>query len=71
MSPSPAQRPTAAEVLKSDVLPPLVGDEQLKVNGLIEAFGCDKQMTAVSAALGPPKDLLRSLPDNPIAHDRT
>lgn len=31
MAPNPAQRPTAAEVLASDVLPPLVGDEQLKV----------------------------------------
>ena len=32
-SPNPAQRPTAAEVLRSDILPPLVGDEQLKVGG--------------------------------------
>uniref|UniRef100_A0A061SEW0 Eukaryotic translation initiation factor 2-alpha kinase 4 n=1 Tax=Tetraselmis sp. GSL018 TaxID=582737 RepID=A0A061SEW0_9CHLO len=43
---SPAQRPTAADVLRSDLLPPRVGDEQLK-------------------------DLLRSLPNNPIAHERT
>eukprot|EP00798_Chlamydomonas_sp_ICE-L_P001600 gene1601-32989_t len=30
MSPNPAERPTAREVLRSDVLPPRVGDEQLQ-----------------------------------------
>lgn len=45
MAPKPADRPTAREVLQSDLLPPRVQDEQLK-------------------------DLLRSLPDNPVAYER-
>ncbi|KFM24635.1 putative serine/threonine-protein kinase GCN2 [Auxenochlorella protothecoides] len=42
---SPADRPTARQVLASELLPPSVGDEELA-------------------------DLLRSLPDNPAAHQR-
>jgi hypothetical protein len=45
MSVKPADRPSARQVLQSDLLPPRVEDEQLK-------------------------DLLRSLPDNPIAYER-
>jgi hypothetical protein len=45
MSAKPADRPSARQVLQSDLLPPRVEDEQLK-------------------------DLLRSLPDNPIAYER-
>eukprot|EP00878_Enallax_costatus_P033110 GHUV01036497.1.p1 GENE.GHUV01036497.1~~GHUV01036497.1.p1 ORF type:complete len:129 (+),score=34.58 GHUV01036497.1:666-1052(+) len=45
MSPKPADRPSARQVLQSDLLPPRLEDEQLK-------------------------DLLRSLPDNPVAYER-
>lgn len=41
----PEYRPSSEEVLRSELLPPTVGDEHLS-------------------------DLLRSLPDNPVAHDR-
>ena len=41
----PNRRPTSEEALRSELLPPTVGDEHLT-------------------------DLLRSLPDNPMAHDR-
>lgn len=45
MSAKPADRPSARQVLQSDLLPPRLEDEQLK-------------------------DLLRSLPDNPLAYER-